>query len=465
MPTEFTSSLEHQRQRAAENARALMEQADTEQRTLNEDEVRQFDALHEEVERLTQDIKRRMAQDAMEAQLAQMAAPVRAPGVATDRQTRSVEEVMLDDDRELMHYLDQGTMRSGKKPTMHTVPGAGAGVVLRNINAGAAERRRDLEQRALEINTDRASTDNDSSGGYLTSETMAAAVEIALKAYNGFVEAPTRKISTSDGEPMQWPTIDDTSNEGRRLAQNTAAPERDIDIENVTLNAWLYTSNMIKVPRPLLQDSRYGIPELLGSLLGTRLGRIMQKETTQYSGPLTGPTAPQGTVANSPEAIPPAIAALSGGVGATIANAAATEVDWDDIVDLEMSVDAAYRSMPSTGFMFNSNTLAIVKKLHDNQNRPIWLPGNVAGGNPATLFGYPYWLNEHMDNKVGAANRRFMLFGMMSAVILRTSLDMFIMRLDERFAEAFQSAFLGWMRYDARLLDAGTRPLKVYQTT
>jgi hypothetical protein len=41
--------------------------------------------------------------------------------------------------------------------------------------------------------------------------------------------------------------------------------------------------------------------------------------------------------------------------------------------------------------------------------------------------------------------------------------DITLLRLDERFAEFLQVAFLAFMRTDGDLLDAGTHPVKGYQ--
>ena len=461
MATELVNSLESKRQREFASAKSILEAADNEGRGMTPDEEKQFDAHHAEGERITSEIKRRMAQEAADATMREMAAPVRTPGVSTDRETRSVEEIIRQDEDNFASWLQRGVLADGSPPNSEVLDNnIGGTTVLRNICASPAERRAALERRALITITDAYQASDaanaaaaEAAGGYLTSETMAAAVEIALLAYNGFMAAPTRKLSTSNGEPIQWPMVNDTGNKGKRIAQNEAAVEQDITFQNKTVNAWTYSSNMVQVARQLLQDSRYGAAELVGELLGVRLGRIQEEETTQGVNGTNGPESVidflEGLAANA-------------GRGASVANNA--DVDWEAIIDLEMSIDAAYRSMPATAFMFNSNTLGIVKKLKDNQDRPLWLPGNVAGGNPATLFGYPYYLNEHMDSH-GAAGRSFMLFGDLSKVILRTSLDMFIMRLDERYAERFVVAFLGWMRYDARVLDAGTHPLKLFRDT
>ena len=468
MATEAQLKLEERRQRLVANADELMDVARQEERTLSEEEARQFDKIHEDVEKLTADIKRSIQQDEVQRQMQEMRSPERVPGIATDRPTMSIEQLVLQDEDNFRSFMLTGKMKDGSTPATSMLESLGEVPVLRSAMATREERRKELERRALTATlftgTDQmggavpgSGESADSRGSFLTSETMAAAIEIALRAYNGFREAPTMKMATANGEPIQWPMVDDTNITGTRLGQATDAPVRQPSFQNKTLQAWTYSSNMVPVTRQLLQDSRYDVPALLGELLGTRLGRIQGLEATR---------GVDGT--SGPESVVDFLVGLAANAGrgarqnVTLVSGAVPEIAYENMIDLEMSIDAAYRMGGSTGWMFNSKTLGDIKKIADSQNRPLWLPGNIAGGNPATIFGYPYWINEHMAGYPIAATADvvFMLFGDMSKVILRDSLDIMLQRLDERYAESFQVAFLGWARYDVRVLDAGTHPLK-----
>ncbi|WP_350624306.1 phage major capsid protein, partial [Pseudoalteromonas sp. 24-MNA-CIBAN-0067] len=50
-------------------------------------------------------------------------------------------------------------------------------------------------------------------------------------------------------------------------------------------------------------------------------------------------------------------------------------ITLEDLIDLEHSVDPAYRRSAQCGFMMNDSTIKVVKKLKDTQGRPLWLPG------------------------------------------------------------------------------------------
>src|SRR5690606_10294696 len=150
-------------------------------------------------------------------------------------------------------------------------------------------------------------------------------------------------IRTASGNPLPWPTVDDTSNEGVLLAENAEASEKDISFGVKTLNAYKISSGIVRVSRELLQDAGVNVPELVGRLLGERIGRALNKYHTvgtgdeQFEGVLTGATA-------------------SGVVTETLG-----EVSYSELVRLQHSVDAAYRNTGGAVFMFNDKTLAFIK--------------------------------------------------------------------------------------------------------
>ena len=469
MPTEFENSLEAKRQRLVSAADEILVPARTEERGLTTEEESRFDTIHEEVEALTKQIAQEKRQREAQAMLQEITAPTRVPGISTDRETRSVEQIVWNDEKEFRNWASSGKLSDGSSPESMMENGQHM-PVLRNILAPPSVRRQQLEERALTTVTDQGGTE--AAGGYLTSESMAAAVELAMKNFNAFRQSPARQLSTPNGEPIQWPMNNDTANMGFRLSQggNASSNVQDPTFTNKQINAWTYSSGLVGIARQLLQDSRYDVAALLGELLGTRISRIQAFEDTKYSAAVSGGSGPgpdraAHTDANGPEAVIAYLLGIAGsaGIGHTLDRSDGDALSYESLIDLEMSVDSAYRQLPSTGWMFSSKGLAEVKKLADNQNRPLWLPGNVAGGNPATIYGYPYWVNENMDwiPASGNATVGIVLFGDFSRIVLRDAMDIAVQRLDERYAELFQVGYVGWARHDARVIDAGTRPLKV----
>jgi HK97 family phage major capsid protein len=57
------------------------------------------------------------------------------------------------------------------------------------------------------------------------------------------------------------------------------------------------------------------------------------------------------------------------------------------------------------------------------------------------------------------------IFGDFSKYLIRDVRDITLLRLDERYAEFLQVAFLAFMRTDGDLLNAGTVPIRGYQNS
>jgi HK97 family phage major capsid protein len=79
---------------------------------------------------------------------------------------------------------------------------------------------------------------------------------------------------------------------------------------------------------------------------------------------------------------------------------------------------------------------------------------------PDSILGYPYVINQSMT--APATSVKSILFGDLSKYLVRDVRDFTLIRLDERFAEYHQVAFLAFSRHDGDLLDAGTDPVKYH---
>lgn len=294
----------------------------------------------------------------------------------------------------------------------------------------------DAEARAQGVGTTTA-------GGYTVDSEMASQIVDALKAFGGMRAAKTNAFSTSTGGTLEVPTLDETSQKGAILAENVAAPEQDLTFGQKTLSAHKYTSKMVKVSVELLQDSEYDIASEVSSALGTRIARITNEHFT--SG--TGTGQPEGVV-------------VSSGVGKAGATGQTTSVTYDDLVDLVHSIDPAYRD--GSEFMFNDSSLKGLRKLKDADNRPLWQPG-LTSGEPSTILGHGYVINQ--DVAAMGASAKSILFGNFGYYWIRDVKGITLIRLDERFAEAHQVAFLGFSRHDGKGVWAGAtgnEPIKHY---
>lgn len=283
-----------------------------------------------------------------------------------------------------------------------------------------------INQRAQSVGTNTA-------GGYTVPRGFSGEMDKALKAYGGMLKLG-RIWTTSTGNPVDWPTFDDTANEGYILGENTDATTGSTDAAfgQKTLNAYTYTSGVIKVSNQLLQDSAFDLAALLVEALSTRLGRIQARHLTTGDG------------TNKPQGVVPGATAVTG--------AAATALTADNIIDLIHAVDPAYREAPNVKLTFNDKTLAIIRKLKNNQGDYIWQMGNIQTDSPSNILGYQYVINQHIAD-VGA-NASSVGFGNFQRYVIRQVQDILVRRLDERYAEMNQVGFVGFMRMDGKLLNA-----------
>jgi HK97 family phage major capsid protein len=307
---------------------------------------------------------------------------------------------------------------------------------LRNGTPGMPQEQREFIHVPKAAATDPNST-SAGVGGELIPVGFSNALEVARLQYAAMLDAGCTIIRTSMGNQINWPTQDDTSNEGALLAENTEDTVNQLTTSSKRLDAYMYTSKIVKVSLQLLQDSFFDFNGVVAARLGERLGRIQNRTLTTG----TGSSQPNGVVTASTAGV---TAAASGTIG------------HDDLVDLEHSVDPAYRTAGK--FMFHDSTLKVLKKLKDSQNRPLWLPG-LAVREPDTILGYPYKINQHMA-PVTASVGKTVLFGDFSKYVIREVLGIQMMRLVERYAEFLQVGFIAFMRLDGELIDAGTRPIK-----
>lgn len=299
-----------------------------------------------------------------------------------------------------------------------------------------AEQRGVLERyeaRALSIATTTA-------GGYTVPPGFLQKITDAMKAYGGMLDV-ANVINTDSGQPLVWPTADDTGNVGTILAENTVAPTLDVTFGQKTLSAYMYTSGIIAVSFQLLNDSAFDLNAWLPEKFAQRIGRAINAHFTNGTG---GGVQPTGLVPNL----------TSGKVGATGQTLTAS---GDDLIDLIHSVDPAYRNSRAR-FMLNDASVKVVRKLKDTTGQYLWQPG-LSASNPDTILGYPVTTNQDMP--VMAANAKSIAFGDFNAAyVIRQVSGVAVKRFDERFADQLQVGFLSFARYDGNTDDV--KAAKVY---
>lgn len=283
------------------------------------------------------------------------------------------------------------------------------------------------------------STTTPAEGGYTVATEYDRGLEVAMKAWSGMLEVSTI-FRTSSGAAMNFPTADATAEVGEIVGQNTGAGTGETSFGNATLDVYKYSSKKIALPWELVQDTFLDIEAYIQELLAMRLGRIQNTHFTVG----TGTGQPRGIVTGA-------------ALGKTGLTGQTATVIYDDLVDLEHSINRAYRSGPGFGFMMADSSLKVVRKIKDSQGRPIFVPGYEAGnpgGAPDRLLNRPITVND--DVAAMAASAKSILCGDFRKYKIRRVMDLTLFRMtDSAFTLNGQVGFVAFQRVGGNLIDAG----------
>lgn len=250
----------------------------------------------------------------------------------------------------------------------------------------------------------RAQTTVAAAGGYTIPTELQNELVKAMAAWGPMYDSDfARVLNTPTGNPITFPTIDDTANQAALNASEGVALTDDGTADAVlgqkTLGSFMYDTKWVRVSWELDTDSIFSFESLLAELLAERIGRRANQQLTVG----TGSGQPEGIVTGS-------------SLGKTSAvNSAFTA---DEILDLYHSVDPAYRTGPRVGMMFNDATLLSMHKLKDGQGN--YLITDAPDGSGRVRVGavvVPYAINQAMDS-VGALAKP-MIFGDMGKYWVR----------------------------------------------
>lgn len=297
-------------------------------------------------------------------------------------------------------------------------------------------------------------------GGYFVPKGFVYDVEEAMKYYGPMLEV-AEIMDTSTGQPLPYPTDNDTTVSGELVGEGQQVSAKDVVLGQISFGAFKFSTKMIKLSLELLQDSAFPMESYLKKKMAIRLGRIFNTKFTVG----VGTTEPLGIVTavvaacGAPNATPgqaygvPLIASGSAkntGGGET----GGLTIGSQDLDNLEHTIDPLYRR--GAAYMFHDQTLRAIKVLLDKFGRPLWKPG-MATGDPDSINSYSYHINN--DMAVPALSANTVLFGSLDKYVIRRVKELGIVTLRERYADYGQLAYIGFARADANLLDAGTHPI------
>jgi HK97 family phage major capsid protein len=275
-------------------------------------------------------------------------------------------------------------------------------------------------------------------GGFLVPDTFRTKLVERMKAYGGIANV-VDEITTGDGTPLSWPTVDDTANVGEIVQEgNTFSSGADIVFGTANLGAYSYAtggsgSTPIRVSVELLQDAAFDVEALLSRLLGVRIGRI--QATHLATG--TGVSQPKGLVT---------------GLTPVASTTAAGALAYSDLVDYVHAVDPAYRN-PGCRWVFNDTTLKKIRKIVDSTGRPVVKgqdEGIATAPGAETLLGYPVTIDQGFSDITNNSTQIFGAFGdLVEGYVVRRVRDVVLVVDPYGRAHNRQVQYSAWARMDA----------------
>ncbi|WP_254510416.1 phage major capsid protein [Anatilimnocola floriformis] len=267
----------------------------------------------------------------------------------------------------------------------------------------------------------------DNVGGYLRQPNQLVGLEKALKWFGG-ITSVCDVVPSSNGSPTYIATVNDTGNVGAATNELGTAANVSIAVGKIDFNYHKISTAVFEVSEELITDSEFPFEDMVAELMGERLARAIATHSTT------------GNLTNNKGFVTESV------FGHTVATPTALTVD--DFIDLEASVDPAYRIDPSTRYYMNANTFSYCKKLVDDLGRPL-LMQDYANANLQKINGYEVLIcNDIAD--IGAGNKS-VLFGPASKVRYRPVTNgTGIKRLSELYALNNSVGFTSFQRFSQR---------------
>lgn len=245
-------------------------------------------------------------------------------------------------------------------------------------------------------------------------------------------------LITESADTLPWPFADDYGNEGHQVDENAVEDLDGTDAKMLIpkLGAYDFTSGFARIAKALLANSPFDLATILGTVLGERIAKAMERKLTHgdRNGTLGGYL----------------VRGVSAGTVSTTAVATLSKLQ-----SLYWSVINEHRNRGT--LVMHDQTVAAFAALVDSTNQPLLSFGNgrLQIGKDVSI---PYRVSNYLPYAdsgsplaiaVGEKPIAFGDFGQMKVRIVRA---IRLERLNEKFAEYHQAAFIANRSGDADLL-------------
>lgn len=272
-------------------------------------------------------------------------------------------------------------------------------------------------------------------GGYLVPEEFERQIVMGLEEAN-VVRSLAKVITT--GAERKIP-VAATHSAAQWTAENGAYTESNPTFDQKTIDAFKLT-DLVKVSLELLQDSAFDLEQYISAEFARAFG-IAEEEAFCV-----------GTGTNQPTGI---FTANGGTVGVTAA--AANAITADELISLVYALKSPYRR--NAKFLMNDATVALIRKLKDNNGAYLWQP-SIQAGEPDRLLGYELYTSPYVPGV--ASEALAVAFGDFKNYWIADRSGRTVQRLNELYSTNGQVGFVATERVDGKvILPEGIQLLKM----
>lgn len=277
-------------------------------------------------------------------------------------------------------------------------------------------------------------------GGYTVPDGFRQKLVDVRKRFGGFANEAD-SFSTGTGQPIEYPSIDDTANVGGITAESAAITSgNDLVFGTVTLGAFKYTSTgagsnlPLRVPVELLQDSAFDIAALVARKLGERIAR---KQAAHWiTG--TGSGEPKGVAATS--------------LTADVEFDTPDTLVYKDLVDTQVALDEEYDA--NAKWVMNKTVWGAIRLIVDTNGRPIVQDSTagIAGLPTKMLMGHEVLIDNGMASYSSAGDTFPVLYGdFRESYVIRRVSDLVVVVNPYTRASNGEVEYTAWERADGNI--------------
>ena len=386
------------RRRCEEEARSIIDRAESENRNLTGEETRQFEELGKRMSDLKSQSDRI---------------------TKFDSDSRSAEAAMRE-------------IGGGFNPN-----NGGGDELIQQFRSVAAGERKGFDLPVTRQDTKVLSEHRALSKGTLGAGGATVPTSMVSRLYEHIIESATliragaTIFVTDSGETLDVP-VTTAHSTAALVAESGTIASSDPTFAKRSLGAYKY-GLMVYVPTELLQDTGVDLTGYLARQAGRAVGNALGAHL--ISG--TGSGQPTGILTSTT-------------LGVTTATAVQGVPSADNLMDLMFSVNPSYRNSPEAAWLIKDSTLGAIRKIKDSQGRYLWEPSLVAG-QPDMLLGHPVLVDPNMP--ATGLNAKSVVFGDLSAYWTRIVSGVRFERSDDFKFDTDVVSFRCLIRGDGMLVD------------